>query len=340
MISRNDQTVLEKIRRETKEILNRALGGYREVLLIGYPSYKNPGDALIWLGTEQYLNEIGVKINYRTDIGRFDQRYIDDKFPGIPILLTGGGNFGDLWPVFQDFRESVVRQNSERLIIQLPQSIQFTDHARQQKSRAVFAKHENLILMFRESASLKRAKKAFPEVDCILCPDMAFGYSLSADLSEPHEGRIALLREDRERARQIDVDGRLFIMHDWHFNIISNFIWLILRGGLITYKRVPGVKRIVTKQILAHIYSQMSSLNLKNAIKNLSPADYIVTDRLHAHILACLMGIRHLIIDNSYGKISSLYNEYSGQFSTGKIVFDQLEFEKEIDGQIQRLQSD
>lgn len=340
MISPADKSVLEKIRHDTKQILNRALEEYRAVLLIGYPSYKNPGDALIWLGTEQYLDEIGVEIVYRADIGRFDQKYIDEKFPGLPILLTGGGNFGDIWPVFQDFRESVVCQNFERLIIQLPQSIQFKNHARQEKSRAVFAKHSNLVLMFRESASFNRAKQAFPEANCVLCPDMAFGASLVQDINEPREGRIALLREDRESAGRLEVDQRLFKVIDWHFNAVSNFYWLILRTGLIAYKRIPGVRRMVSKAALDEIYSQMSTINLKNALRILSTASFLLTDRLHAHVLACLLGIHHLIVDNSYGKISSIYYEYSGQFSTGKFLVNQLEIEKEIYIQIQKIQPD
>jgi exopolysaccharide biosynthesis predicted pyruvyltransferase EpsI len=340
MISPIDASVLDAIRNNSKKILRQALGGNNAILLIGYPSYKNPGDALIWLGAEQYLHEIGIEIMYRTDIGRFDQKYIDVNFPGIPILLTGGGNFGDLWPVFQDFRESIVFQNPERLIIQLPQSIQFKDFARQEKSRAVFASHSNLILMFRESASLRRAKLAFPEVDCVLCPDMAFGHILTAGSSSTPGTSIALLREDREKSREIYVDQTMFKVNDWHFSLLSNVIWLMLRSVLIIYKRIPGVKLIVSKKVVNSIYARMSSINLKNAIKILSPASYIVTDRLHAHVLACLMGIRHVIMDNSYGKISSMYVEYSGLFSSSKLVSNQIEFNEQINGLIQEFDTE
>jgi exopolysaccharide biosynthesis predicted pyruvyltransferase EpsI len=43
--------------------------------------------------------------------------------PDDPILLHGGGNFGDVWPGFQRFREQVIRESPNRRIIQLPQTI-------------------------------------------------------------------------------------------------------------------------------------------------------------------------------------------------------------------------
>jgi Exopolysaccharide biosynthesis protein len=37
----------------------------------------------------------------------------------------------------------------------------------------------------------------------------------------------------------------------------------------------------------------------------------VVTDRLHGHILACLMDKKHVVIDNSYGKNSTYMNQWT-----------------------------
>ena len=41
----------------------------------------------------------------------------------------------------------------------------------------------------------------------------------------------------------------------------------------------------------------------------------IVTNRLHAHILACLLGVPNLLFDNSYGKCSDYFNTWHADLS-------------------------
>ena len=48
---------------------------------------------------------------------------------GGTILLHGGGNFGDLWPIYQRFREHVIAAFPDHRIVQLPQTVHFRDAA-------------------------------------------------------------------------------------------------------------------------------------------------------------------------------------------------------------------
>ena len=41
----------------------------------------------------------------------------------------------------------------------------------------------------------------------------------------------------------------------------------------------------------------------------------VVTDRLHGHLLSLLQGIPHVVMDNSYGKLRSVYEEWTHQCS-------------------------
>ena len=43
----------------------------------------------------------------------------------------------------------------------------------------------------------------------------------------------------------------------------------------------------------------------------LSAARVVVTDRLHGHILSMLLGKPHVILDNSYGKLSSFHEKWT-----------------------------
>jgi pyruvyl transferase EpsO len=37
----------------------------------------------------------------------------------------------------------------------------------------------------------------------------------------------------------------------------------------------------------------------------------VITDRLHGHVLSMILGIPHVVIDNSYGKVLSFVNTWS-----------------------------
>jgi pyruvyl transferase EpsO len=63
----------------------------------------------------------------------------------------------------------------------------------------------------------------------------------------------------------------------------------------------------------------MAQVNVRSAFGIIKRSDLIITDRLHAHVLATLCGIQNLVLDNSYGKISSMYDDYSGRFSNAKL---------------------
>jgi len=51
----------------------------------------------------------------------------------------------------------------------------------------------------------------------------------------------------------------------------------------------------------------------------------VITDRLHAHILATLMGIPNVAMDNDYGKIEGIYSNYTGRFSTAHFAQDEAQ---------------
>ncbi len=43
----------------------------------------------------------------------------------------------------------------------------------------------------------------------------------------------------------------------------------------------------------------------------LSRGRVVVTDRLHGHLLALLMDIPHVVLDNSYGKLRTMYETWT-----------------------------
>ena len=90
------------------------------------------------------------------------------------VLITGGGNFGDLWPSSEEFRERLVQDFPDNKIIQLPQSIFFNNMGNADKAKKVIEGHNNFILMVRDQPSYEFAQKHF-NVRTLLVPDSAFG---------------------------------------------------------------------------------------------------------------------------------------------------------------------
>lgn len=123
---------LSEVRIHTAAILDSLIGEHHSVSLFDIPTHENVGDNMIWEGELAYLRKLGKRVSYETDVFRHSNSTFDKLAHGTPILLHGGGNFGDIWPIFQDFRESVVRSYPDRRIIQLPQTVYFESPARAQ----------------------------------------------------------------------------------------------------------------------------------------------------------------------------------------------------------------
>ena len=91
--------------------------------LVDFPDHANVGDSAIWLGTTAFFRrQHAVEPRYVASIAAFSPAALRRAHPEGPILIHGGGNFGDLWPRHQAFRERLLETFPDRLIVQLPQS--------------------------------------------------------------------------------------------------------------------------------------------------------------------------------------------------------------------------
>ena len=142
----------------------------QECALLDYPAYPNIGDHMIWLGEVLYVTTVRrVKIRFAASL--------DEPLSlpgGVPILLSGGGNLGDLWPAHQNFRERIIRQYRDRPIVIMPQTMYFRDQAKLLKAAAAFNAHPDLTILIRDERSLEAARQTFGNCHVLLAPDMAF----------------------------------------------------------------------------------------------------------------------------------------------------------------------
>ena len=320
----SDDLLLRTIRESSAQILETILPTGADVALLDFPDHMNVGDTMIWVGELAYLRRGRHRIRYVCDINRFSEKLLRKRLPTGPILLHGGGNFGDVWPNFQRFREEVVSTFPDRQIVQLSQTIMFTSAEAAARANSVLGSHPDYTLLVRDAESLARAKSQLPDVKVIFCPDMALGWSPNpvAPAKSKIGPLLVLARRDREANSNLaDATTKIMIdgdtVTDWGLKGLERRIWKLVRVPARLARVVPGLKDSpIIYPLVAAGYRTMTLLNVRAGLRTFRSASVVVTDRLHAHVLAGLLGIPHVVMDNNYGKIKGVLDASTGQLST------------------------
>jgi exopolysaccharide biosynthesis predicted pyruvyltransferase EpsI len=292
------------------------------VALVGFPNHSNPGDAAIWVGQLVALRRRGHRVAYACDWLSYDEQHLRRRAADATILLHGGGNFGDIWPEHQRLRERLVAAFPERRIVQLPQTMSFSDPGNLERARRVFDGHPDLTLLLRDHRSLAQARDAF-SCRSLLCPDSAFALGPLPTLGEPDTGVVWLARTDAEAAPDQGgpPDARGVRLVDWLSEKRGDAGWtgaearrrLATRGGGRALKRAPAVLDPLAPA-LWRLYDRHAELRVQYGRRLLSGGRRVVTNRLHGHILSVLMGIPHVVLDNSYGKNRTFYEAWTEEW--------------------------
>jgi exopolysaccharide biosynthesis predicted pyruvyltransferase EpsI len=303
--------LLDALRSAIDDSLRPLVPVAEPVALVGFPNHENVGDNAIWMGELAYLRSAGVDLAYRCDEFSYSRRRLTRALGHGTILLHGGGNFGDVWPQYEELREQVVADFPDNRIVQLPQSVHFKEPRNTARARDVFGRHGALTVLVRDSGSLQFAREELG-VEARLCPDMAFAMGALKRPAAATEEVIYVLRTDPETAGVRAAFTELGVASiDWPLR--SGGRKLLNRasmyGGALTARRpVPfgPLDRAVQKT-----YDRLARERLRVGREILSRGRVVVTDRLHVHILCLLLGIPHVCLDNSYGKLTAFITTWT-----------------------------
>lgn len=264
------------------DLYRAAIGPGERYALLDFPDHPNVGDSAIWLGECAMLRAVtGRDPDYVSTWYDFDEAALRRSCPDGTVFLHGGGNLGDIWPHHQQLRETVLAAMRDRRVVQLPQSIHFGDPAAAARFARLAAAHPDLTLYVRDHASL-RAAQAFVGARAALAPDSAFALG-PQPRSAADRPLLALMRTDAERVEERDRPPTAAACVDW----------------LDDEGPVPDDR------------ADRAQARLARGLALLSRGERIVTDRLHGHILATLLGIPHVVLDNSYGKIGAYHDAWT-----------------------------
>ena len=298
----NFQQKIDELKNKIYEELTPLIDS--DYILLDLPYYSNIGDTLIWEGTESFLKSLPHKCLYKSSNQTFKYKHLQSS---TIIILQGGGNFGDLWRRFQDFRLSIIKQYPNNKIIILPQSIFYENDEIIKNDAAIMAQHKKLTICARDKTSYNVLNKHFFN-DILLLPDMAFCIEnklINKYKINPTKDILLLKRRDQELSSRDDYykyiteEGNIE-ERDWpsieHPGIARD---LIEKMGVLSKSAVDKYVNYLYRHYL-----------IKKGIIFLSEYKYIYATRLHVAILSILLNKPFVFFDNSYGKNSSFYDTW------------------------------
>ncbi len=304
------------------------------ICIIDPPGHPNVGDSTILLGELDFMARYfpAARLSYY-DVDSYSpgaDRFVEEA---TILLIHGGGNFGDIWPYFHRLRMRILDRFPHKPIVQLPQSIHF-DHDRELRSTAnAIRRQSNFTLMVRDQNSLDYVRRHF---DCkvVLSPDMAFAMQ-PITRKRPSVDHFCLLRTDKEAVVNrssiygaLAATGRSVELRDW----------LDERRNLVAFmdrrlKRLTGRLPAITapfRSAAMQLRQRYAMQRLSYGVNLLSQGTTVVTDRLHAHILCCLLGIPHYTFDSYDGKISAFHATWTKEYTEGQLISSPAELVSKI----------
>lgn len=302
-----DHALIAHLVRSAQEVVGSLIDPGARVALLDFPTYANVGDNAIWVGTRRLLERLRVRVVYMADVDNYSPARLAERLRQGTILLQGGGNFGDLWPRYQRFRESVVAAFPDHRIIQLPQTLRFRRSETLAQAQAVLNRHRDLTLLARDSQSLAFARREFA-ARSLLCPDLALVIGRIPWVGRPAVDVVALRRDDLEAASAFpDLPETVSERLDWTDEPLG--VAGRVRRAIHGVRGSAAAKLAAT--VLLHPYDLLAGQRLAHGCRILRRGRAVLTDRLHGHILSLLLGIPHVLLDDAYGKLSSFYEAWT-----------------------------
>lgn len=282
-----------------------ALIGAERVHYLDIPMHRNIGDLLIMFGTLRFFERHQIKMDIKAAYFSFRTKWV---LPNDVIVFQGGGNLGDLYEGPQQARQRVIRALPKNRIVILPQTIHFLSKSAYDECCRVFSQHPDLHICVRDRRSYELALSMSRHV--YLLPDMAHQlWPISR--SRPSEScHLALMRDDDERSGGMVTD----------FDLRTDWRELVGRDNK---HRIRKARRLLRALHLMHfnlerltheldLWIEYAEKLVDDIVNLFGRFDVITTDRLHAHILACLMEIPNIVWNNSYGKNHSYAAAWTG----------------------------
>ncbi|MFV0186644.1 polysaccharide pyruvyl transferase family protein [Empedobacter falsenii] len=327
----NNLDKIENLRNIVRKSLSKHIDG--DYVLLDVPNYRNIGDTLIWQGELEYLKEFTYKCNYTSNPYVFKDEKIKSK---DIILLQGGGNFGDVWPVNQSFRNEIISKYKENKIIIFPQTIHYNKKENIINDAKIYNNHPNLIICVRDLPSKELADKYFYNCEILLLPDMAFFNDFTNFHNSSSKKVLIMKREDKEKGElgivqkiinHLENNNKEYDIKDWPGFLKEGTIKRRLQYYQIR-SEIEISKKFKNLPILNLLIDDRHGLKrrdykdhqLLKGIDFINQYDTIYSTRLHGFILSVLLNKKVFVFDNSYGKNKNFFMQWLKDFENVELI--------------------
>jgi pyruvyl transferase EpsO len=298
------------------EALRERLQQGDRVVLCGFEEHDNVGDSAVYLATLVLLKSLGVAIDASVTWRQGSRMLPSLLHRQTRVVFVGGGHFGDLYPALHNCRLDAVTAAAGHLVIQLPVSAWFRDSSTADQTADVISTHGDVVLFARDRQSVDRMAEA--ELSPVLVPDSIV--MLTAGPAAPDQQSAPILWLARTDTESVGIPTRgepRVEICDWvpateaQAAVARRFPARLPDAAL----RRLGIDSHRAMRLRGHhargAHHSFSRLRSESALDQIARHRIVITDRLHAHLIACLARRPNVILDNLDGKVGAYFETWS-----------------------------
>lgn len=297
---------LRSVRLRAAATLRWSLGTARHVALVNHPDLETVGDPAPWLGTMRALKAIGVSIVHHASANTLDPEEIRSLPRCDAVLVNGGANFGDLWAGQQQAWERLLEALPAIPFVQLPQSMHFGAETDRDRVADLLDRPGRTTLLWREQRSLAEARATLPGRHRF-CPDLAL-WLPRYPAPIPAIEVLWLARQDTETilAPPLTLPPNVRV-RDWPPPPGEAARVEQIRAEVADLRAAGHPVADVERRLV-----ELAELRVGRGRGVFGQGAVVVTDQLHGHALATLMGLPQVVLDSSYGNVQAVLATTTG----------------------------
>ncbi|KAF4468010.1 hypothetical protein FALBO_5104 [Fusarium albosuccineum] len=325
-VSTGCEALVNDLQQRLIQAYQKRFAGIRYANIWGYLETENKGDAAIWSAQQILLSILGIEtmeacrfMDRGCDMEKFRGK-LEEHRPHSAIIMAGGGNFNDYYWEDQPSRMKMISSFTNVSVRAFPQSIHMTHPDRINATRVAFGKHHDLQLAARDKPSYEWLMDNFGQADGInsdLVPDIAFMWGNRSDfrVNTPKTHDILILaRKDMEISAG---DSSDIPFGEGHIDLGGNV-------GNVTYRKVDwkftDTPSIDDEKEKEKGKNQRAWAKSMAGFDLLGSARFVITDRLHGHILSTVIGVPHVLMDSKLGKNLNFHNTWTRDCACTRIT--------------------
>ena len=273
----------------------------KRIYFFGTPNHHNVGDHIIAYATEKFIKailpqaeliEVSV-LEFSKRLPVLTREIKEDDF----IVLQGGGNMGNIYWTNEKIRREVIKRFSRNPIFIFPETMYYQEDvyglSDRKRAKKIYGQANNLHIYARERVSYELMSEDYMQANISLIPDIV----------------LWLWNDTKEVPNREDMDATLFLRSDLESQLSveeKRKVEECLHNMRISY----SYEDMMYHQMRGYAGKANRKVIIESKFKKIENSRFVITDRLHAMILATIMGVPCIVLANFNHKVESFYETW------------------------------